>query len=82
MLELDLLQFVRKVDNREVATLVNEVKRPGTYMVQWDASNVASGVYFYRLAVAPTARRDLVPTNGRGGRDGAFIDVKKLIVLK
>jgi phosphatidylserine/phosphatidylglycerophosphate/cardiolipin synthase-like enzyme len=34
---------------REVATIVNEVKQPGTYTVQWDASNFASGVYFYRL---------------------------------
>jgi len=34
---------------REVATLVNEVKQPGTYMVQWDAAGLASGVYFYRL---------------------------------
>ncbi|MBI5472969.1 MAG: T9SS type A sorting domain-containing protein [Ignavibacteriae bacterium] len=34
---------------REVATLVNEVKPPGTYTVQWDASNQASGVYFYQL---------------------------------
>ena len=34
---------------REVATLVNEVKEPGTYTVQWDGSGVASGVYFYRL---------------------------------
>jgi len=34
---------------REVATLVNEVKQAGTYAVQWDASGLASGVYFYRL---------------------------------
>jgi ligand-binding sensor domain-containing protein len=34
---------------REVATLVNEVKEPGTYTVQFDGSNLASGVYFYRL---------------------------------
>jgi hypothetical protein len=33
----------------EVATVVNEVKQPGRYQVSWDASNVASGVYFYRL---------------------------------
>jgi hypothetical protein len=32
-----------------VATLVNEVKEPGTYTVQFDGSNLASGVYFYRL---------------------------------
>ncbi len=34
---------------REVATPLNEVKQPGTYTVEWDASGVASGVYFYRL---------------------------------
>jgi hypothetical protein len=34
---------------REVATLLNEVKPAGTYTARWDASCVASGVYFYRL---------------------------------
>ncbi|MBI5472519.1 MAG: T9SS type A sorting domain-containing protein [Ignavibacteriae bacterium] len=34
---------------REVSTLVSEVKEPGTYTVQWDATNFASGVYLYRL---------------------------------
>ncbi len=34
---------------REVATLVNDQRSPGTYKVQWDASGVASGVYLYRL---------------------------------
>lgn len=34
---------------REVTTLVNETKQPGTYTVQWDAGGMASGVYFYRL---------------------------------
>jgi hypothetical protein len=34
---------------REVATLVNEVKDPGTYEVVFDASGLASGVYLYRL---------------------------------
>jgi hypothetical protein len=34
---------------REVATLVNEVKEPGTYTVEFRASSLASGVYFYRL---------------------------------
>jgi hypothetical protein len=34
---------------REVATLMNETKQPGTYSVQWDASGFASGIYFYRL---------------------------------
>jgi hypothetical protein len=34
---------------QEVATLVNEVKEPGTYEVAFDASGLASGVYLYRL---------------------------------
>jgi hypothetical protein len=34
---------------REVATLVNEVKSPGRYDVAWNASQAASGVYFYTL---------------------------------
>ncbi len=34
---------------REVATLVNEELSPGSYKIVWDASNYASGLYFYKL---------------------------------
>ncbi len=34
---------------REVATLVNEVKEPGSYKVNFSASNLPSGVYTYRI---------------------------------
>ncbi len=34
---------------REVAVLVNEVKRPGTYSAEFDGSNCASGIYICRL---------------------------------
>lgn len=34
---------------REVATLVNEVKEPGEHSVVFDASALASGVYWYQL---------------------------------
>jgi hypothetical protein len=37
------------ITGRVVKTLVDEQLQPGEYEVQWDASNVASGVYFYRL---------------------------------
>lgn len=33
----------------EVALLVNEEKQPGRYEIKFDASNLSSGVYFYRL---------------------------------
>ncbi len=34
---------------KEIATLVNEVKRPGEYTVQWNAEDFPSGVYFYKI---------------------------------
>lgn len=34
---------------REVALLVNEVQSPGTHSVEFSATGLASGVYFYRL---------------------------------
>lgn len=34
---------------REVAILVQGNRRPGRYRVQWNASGLPSGVYFYRL---------------------------------
>ncbi|MBI2430337.1 MAG: T9SS type A sorting domain-containing protein [Ignavibacteriales bacterium] len=34
---------------QEVATLVNEEKRAGSYEVQWNAIGFSSGIYFYKL---------------------------------
>ncbi len=34
---------------KEVASLINENKEPGYYEVSFDASNFASGLYFYRI---------------------------------
>ncbi|MDZ7764297.1 MAG: T9SS type A sorting domain-containing protein [Melioribacteraceae bacterium] len=34
---------------REIMTLVNEEKAPGKYSVTFDASELSSGIYFYRL---------------------------------
>jgi len=34
---------------REVATIVDEKKMPGTYEVKFDGSKFASGVYFCRM---------------------------------
>ncbi|MCH8928178.1 MAG: T9SS type A sorting domain-containing protein, partial [Candidatus Marinimicrobia bacterium] len=34
---------------QEVARLVNGVETAGNHNINWDASNVSSGIYFYRL---------------------------------
>lgn len=71
-------RVVLKVFNilgQEVATLVDEVKQPGRYSVQWDArlrpadsggqaGSVASGMYLYQL------------------RAGEFVETKKLLLLR
>ena len=44
---------VYDVLGREVATLVNEVMKPGTYERKFDGSRLASGVYYCRLTAGP-----------------------------
>ena len=41
--------FIYDVLGKEISILVNETLKPGSYNIEWDASNYASGVYFYRL---------------------------------
>lgn len=40
---------VHDILGREVTTLVNEVKQPGTYYLRWDAEGLSSGMYFCTL---------------------------------
>jgi hypothetical protein len=45
----------------EVATLVNEYRNAGSYEVTFDAGNLASGIYLYKLqAVEFVATRKLI----------------------
>jgi hypothetical protein len=55
---------------REVATLVNEVQGLGFKSVEFSASNLASGVYFYRMEV--------LPVNG----GAAFSQLRRLVLVK
>ncbi|GIV45296.1 MAG: hypothetical protein KatS3mg036_0114 [Ignavibacterium sp.] len=41
---------VYDVLGKEVATLVNEEKPAGVYEVKFDASQLSSGIYFYKLS--------------------------------
>lgn len=37
------------ITGRLIQTLVNEVKNPGSYIVEFNANTLSSGTYFYRL---------------------------------
>ncbi len=47
---------VYDVLGREVATLVDEVQKMGSYEVEFDGSRLPSGVYFYRLQAGTYSR--------------------------
>jgi hypothetical protein len=70
---------VYDVLGNEVATIVNEEKNRGVYSIDFYANILASGIYFYRLSVVPTAHRDLVIKDGQAG---GFVETKKMILLK
>jgi hypothetical protein len=55
---------------REVETLVDERQNAGSYNVTFNAGNLPSGVYFYRLSA------------GSSGQAGSFTQTKKLVVIK
>lgn len=42
---------VYNITGAEVASLVNGYKQSGSYSVEFDASNLTSGVYFYKISV-------------------------------
>ena len=55
----------------EVAILVSEEKPAGSYEVEFDATKLPSGIYFYRLQAVP---------NGR--QADSFVETKKMVLLR
>jgi hypothetical protein len=55
---------------RRVATLVKKEQAPGNYKVNFDASELSSGLYLYRLQVGSSSSKN------------SFISTKKMILLK
>ncbi|MDD5363681.1 MAG: T9SS type A sorting domain-containing protein [Ignavibacteria bacterium] len=42
---------VYDISGKEITTLINEKLQPGTYQRRFDAGNLSSGIYFYRLSI-------------------------------
>ena len=57
---------------KKVSTLVDENQQVGNYSVNWDATGLSSGIYFYRLVVGN-------PSTGSGQ---GYVETKKMIFLK
>ncbi len=57
---------------REIATIVNEEKPAGNYEVSFDAANLTSGIYLYKIQSGD-------PSSGSGQ---SYTDVKKMILLR
>jgi hypothetical protein len=50
---LNIAQVTLKIYDlvgREIATLVNDVKQPGEYSVEWNAEGLPSGIYFCKIS--------------------------------
>ncbi|MBS4027792.1 MAG: T9SS type A sorting domain-containing protein, partial [Ignavibacteriales bacterium] len=65
----DVTLKINNVLGQEVATLLNnETLESGQHEVQFDASKLSSGVYFYRIAASNNERN--------------FVEVKKMVLMK
>ena len=64
---------------KEVGKLVDEVQELGYKSVQFDASQLTSGVYFYRLSVVPLTPLALGSTDAQAG---PFTEARKLLLLR
>jgi hypothetical protein len=56
----------------KVATLVSEELTAGSYKYEWDATELTSGIYFYRIQAGD-------PSTGSGQ---GFVETKKMILLR
>jgi hypothetical protein len=69
---LNVQLIIYNVLGKEVASLIDEQLKPGTYETEWNASKYASGVYYYKLIVTGA---DLSNSSG-------FTRTRKMVLLK
>ncbi len=61
---------VYDINGKEISILVNGLQNAGNYSVAWDASNFASGIYFYKL----------IGFNSNNGVN--YSETKKMLLVK
>jgi len=64
---------------KEVTTLLNKEQPQGNFEIEFDASGLTSGIYYYRLQVYPaeSGTGDPSASSGQG-----FIETKKMLLLR
>ncbi len=73
---------VYNILGQEVATLVDEHKLAGKYNIQFDGSQLSSGVYFYRLTTGDHSTGSTNSPQASSPKGQGFISTKKLLLVK
>jgi len=68
----DVKIAVYDVQGKLVETLVEQQLKPGNYLIEWDASKYASGIYFFKL----------IAINVLYSANNVYIETKKMILVK
>jgi phosphodiesterase/alkaline phosphatase D-like protein len=64
---------------QQVALLQNDEREAGYHEVKFDAKNLPSGVYFYRIQVRPLD--SAIGRDSKGGA-GSLVETRRLLLLK
>ena len=56
----EVLLFIYDILGRQVSKLVDDNQRPGFYKVEWNASNLSSGMYIYQLSMKNGDKTELL----------------------
>jgi len=67
--KMDVQVTIYNVLGRRVATLANATQKAGQHELRWDASQMASGLYFYRVVA-------------KGGGSKKIVKQKKMTLIK
>jgi hypothetical protein len=68
----DVTLKIFNILGEEVTTLVSDKLSTGSYSYEWDASNLASGVYLYRLQAGDPSR-----SAGQG-----YVETRKMVLMR